>query len=106
MIRMAVLPYGRSGVIGGAMLGLGRALGETLAVALVLSVGGGVTVNLIGTSNPSTIAANIALNFPEATGIGVNALVASGLALFVITFAVNYLARAIVNRRADFSGAN
>jgi phosphate transport system permease protein len=106
MIKMAVLPYGRSGVIGGAMLGLGRALGETLAVALVLSVGGGVTFNLIGNSNPSTIAANIALNFPEATGIGVNALIASGLALFVITFAVNYLARVIVNRRADFSGAN
>jgi phosphate transport system permease protein len=103
MIRIAVLPYGRSGVIGGAMLGLGRALGETLAVAIVLSVTGAVTVNLIGSSNPSTIAANIALNFPEASGIGVNALIASGLALFVITFAVNFFARAIVNRRADFS---
>jgi phosphate transport system permease protein len=107
MIRMAVLPYGRSGVIGGAMLGLGRALGETLAVALVLSVTSGlVTFNVISSSNPSTIAANIALNFPEATGIGVNALIASGLALFVITFAVNFLARAVVNRRAEFSGAN
>jgi phosphate transport system permease protein len=107
MIRMAVLPFGRSGVIGGAMLGLGRALGETLAVALVLSVTSGlVTFDLISNSNPSTIAANIALNFPEATGVGVNALIASGLALFVITFAVNFLARAIVNRRAEFSGAN
>jgi phosphate transport system permease protein len=104
MIRIAVLPYGRSGVIGGAMLGLGRALGETLAVAIVLSVTTGlVSFNLISSSNPSTIAANIALNFPEASGIGVNALIASGLALFVITFAVNFLARAIVNRRADFS---
>src|SRR3712207_8188765 len=45
MIRMAVLPYGRSGVIGGSMLGLGRALGETMAVAIVLSVSGGITVN-------------------------------------------------------------
>jgi phosphate transport system permease protein len=107
MIRMAVLPYGRSGIIGGAMLGLGRALGETLAIALVLSVSGGVvTFNLISSTNPSTIAANIALKFPESSGIEVNTLIASGLALFVITFGVNLLARAIVNRRADFSGAN
>ena len=107
MIRMAVLPYGRSGIIGGAMLGLGRALGETLAIALVLSVSGGVvTFNLISSTNPSTIAANVALKFPESSGIEVNTLIASGLALFVITFGVNLLARAIVNRRADFSGAN
>jgi phosphate transport system permease protein len=107
MIRMAVLPYGRSGVIGGAMLGLGRALGETLAIALVLSVSAGaITFNLIGSTNPSTIAANIALQFPESSGIEVNTLIASGLALFLVTLAVNVLARAIVNRRADFSGAN
>jgi phosphate transport system permease protein len=107
MIRIAVLPYGRSGIIGGAMLGLGRALGETLAVAIVLSSSGGlVTLNLIGDNNPQTIAANIALQFPESSGIGVNVLIASGLALFLITLAVNVLARAIVNRRADFSGAN
>jgi phosphate transport system permease protein len=106
MIRMAVFPYGKSGVIGGAMLGLGRALGETLAVALVLSVSGGITINLISSGNPSTIAANIALQFPESSGIDVNTLIASGLALFVITLVVNVVARAIVNRRADFSGAN
>jgi phosphate transport system permease protein len=106
MIRMAVLPYGRSGVIGGAMLGLGRALGETMAIALVLSVSGGITFNLISSGNPSTIAANIALEFPESSGIDVNTLIASGLALFLITLAVNTLARWIVNRRADFSGAN
>ena len=107
MIRMAVLPYGRSGVIGGAMLGLGRALGETLAVAIVLSASGGlVTLNLIGRNNPQTIAANIALQFPDSSGIGVNALIATGLALFVITLVVNVLARAVVNRRAEFSGAN
>jgi phosphate transport system permease protein len=106
MIKMAVLPYGKSGVIGGAMLGLGRALGETLAVALVLSGSGGITFNLISSDNPSTIAANIALQFPESTGLDVNTLIASGLALFVITLAVNMLARWIVNRRADFSGAN
>jgi phosphate transport system permease protein len=106
MIRLAVLPYGRSGIIGGAMLGLGRALGETLAVAIVLSVSGAVTFDLVGSENPSTIAANIALNFPESSGVQVNALIASGLALFVITLLVNVLARAVVNRRADFSGAN
>jgi phosphate transport system permease protein len=106
MIRMAVLPYGRSGVIGGAMLGLGRALGETLAVAIVLSASGGITFNLISSSNPSTIAANIALQFPESSGLAVNVLIASGLALFVITLAVNMSARWIVTRRADFSGAN
>jgi phosphate transport system permease protein len=106
MIRMAVLPYGRSGIIGGSMLGLGRALGETMAIALVLSVSGGITFNLISSGNPSTIAANIALQFPESSGIEINTLIFSGLALFVITFAVNMLARSIVNRRADFSGAN
>jgi phosphate transport system permease protein len=106
MIRMAVLPYGKSGVIAGAMLGLGRALGETMAVAIVLSGGAGATVNLISNSNPSTIASNIALRFPEATGLGVNTLIASGLVLFLITLLVNMLARWVVNRRADFSGAN
>ncbi len=106
MIRMAVLPYGKSGVIGGAMLGLGRALGETLAVAIVLSASGGITLNLISSSNPSTIAANIALQFPESSGLAVNTLIASGLALFVITLTVNMFARWVVTRRADFSGAN
>jgi phosphate transport system permease protein len=101
-----VLPFGRSGVISGAMLGLGRALGETMAVAIVLSVSGGVTVNLISSGNPSTIAANIALQFPESSGVAVNALIASGLVLFVITLLVNALARYIVNRRREFSGAN
>ncbi|MDQ3512410.1 MAG: phosphate ABC transporter permease subunit PstC [Chloroflexota bacterium] len=106
MIRYAVLPYGKSGIIGGAMLGLGRALGETMAVALVLSISGGITFNLISSGNPGTIAANIALQFPESTGIAVNTLIASGLVLFLVTLAVNMLARYIVNRRADFSGAN
>ena len=106
MIRMAVLPFGRSGVISGAMLGLGRALGETMAVAIVLSVSGAVTFNLISSGNPSTIAANIALQFPESSGVVVNVLIASGLVLFVITLLVNALARYIINRRREFSGAN
>jgi len=106
MIRMAVLPFGRSGVVSGAMLGLGRALGETMAVAIVLSVSGVVTFNVISSTNPSTIAANIALQFPESSGLAVNVLIASGLVLFVITLLVNALARYIVNRRREFSGAN
>jgi phosphate transport system permease protein len=98
MIRMAVFPYARSGVVSAVMLGLGRALGETMAVAMVLSASGLVTFNLISSDNPSTIAANIALQFPEATGLRVNALIASGLVLFVVTFGVNFAARAIVAR--------
>jgi phosphate transport system permease protein len=69
-----------------------------MAVAMVLSASGLVTFNLISSDNPSTIAANIALQFPEATGLRVNALVASGLVLFVVTFGVNFAARAIVSR--------
>lgn len=106
MIRMAVLPFGKSGVISAAMLGLGRALGETMAVAIILSPSGGITFNLIGQGNPSTIAANIALQFPESTGVAVNTLIASGLVLFVLTLAVNLTARWIVARRSEFSGAN
>lgn len=106
MIRMAVLPFGRSGIVSAAMLGLGRALGETMAVAMVLSVSGGVTFKLLTADNPNTIAANIALSFPEAFGININVLIATGLVLFVVTFAVNAVARYIVNRRKDFSGAN
>lgn len=98
MIRMAVFPYAKSGLVSATMLGLGRALGETMAVAMVLSATGVVTFNLISTVNPSTIAANIALKFPESTGLSVNALIASGLVLFVITFIVNFAARLVVAR--------
>ena len=106
MIRMAVLPFGRAGIVSGAMLGLGRALGETMAVAMVLSATGHVTLELLTSDNPSTIAANIALKFPEAYGENVNVLIATGLILFIVTFLVNALARWIVSRRAQFSGAN
>lgn len=98
MIKMAVLPFGKSAVISGSMLGLGRALGETMAVAIILSVSGVVSFNLISSSNPSTIAANVALNFPESSGLDVNILIASGLVLFGITLLVNMIARAIIAR--------
>ncbi|HTL40341.1 MAG TPA: phosphate ABC transporter permease subunit PstC [Pseudolysinimonas sp.] len=106
LIRMAVLPFGRSGIVSASMLGLGRALGETMAVAMVLSPATIISFVLTSSQNPSTIASNIALNYPEAHGIGVNVLIATGLVLFVITFLVNAIARWVVSRRADFSGAN
>ena len=106
MITMAVLPFGRPGIISGAMLGLGRALGETMAVAMVLSPTGIVSFALLQSTNPSTIAANIALSFPESYGVNVNLLIFTGLVLFIITLIVNSVARYIVNRRKDFSGAN
>ncbi len=99
MIRMTVLPFGKSSVISGSMLGLGRALGETMAVTIILSVSGIVSFNLISQANPSTIAANIALNFPESSGLAINALIASGLVLFAITLVTNLGARAIIARQ-------
>jgi phosphate transport system permease protein len=106
MITMAVLPFGRAGIISAAMLGLGRALGETMAVAMVLSPNPQVIFQLLTSQNSNTIAANIALNFPEAHGVGVNILLATGLMLFIITLIVNMIARVIINRRKAFSGAN
>lgn len=106
MIRMTVFPYARSGIVGAVMLGMGRALGETMAVAMVLSASGVVSFRLLSSTNPSTIPANIALGIKEGSGLNVNVLIASGLVLFVITFAVNFAARRLVNRRKDFSGAN
>ncbi|MBX3068374.1 MAG: phosphate ABC transporter permease subunit PstC [Cryobacterium sp.] len=105
MVRTAVLPYGTPGMISASMLGLGRALGETMVVAMVLSPATVINFVLTGSANPPTIAGNIALNFPEAHGVGVNALIATGLILFVITLAVNAVARLIINRRKEFSGA-
>jgi phosphate transport system permease protein len=104
MIRIAVLPFARAGIVSAAMLGLGRALGETMAVALVLS-GGALGASLIQSGN-QTIAAEIALNFPEAFGLRLSELIAAGLVLFVITLAVNIIARLIIARHKEFSGAN
>ncbi len=97
-IRLAVFPYARSGVVSGVMLGLGRALGETMAVAMVLSATPIYTLNLISNSNPSTIAQNIAANYKEATPDRQALLIATGLVLFIVTFAVNFVARLIVAR--------
>ncbi len=93
-IRLAVLPFARSGIVSGAMLGLGRALGETMAIAMVLSPKPFlISLSLITSENPNTVAAFIAQNFPEAHGVSVSALIGLGLVLFLITFLVNALAR-------------
>jgi phosphate transport system permease protein len=105
VIRMAVLPFGRSGVISASMLGLGRALGETMAVATVLSPTFDIQSSLLDPGG-GTFAQNIALKFGEATQDGRDALIASGLVLFVITLLVNGAARAIIARRKEYSGAN
>jgi phosphate ABC transporter permease protein PstC len=97
MIRLTVLPFGRSGVLSAAVLGLGRALGETIAVALVLSANFELVYKILQPGG-NTIAANIAIRFADAQDVGRGALIASGLVLFVVTFFVNYLARAIAVR--------
>jgi phosphate transport system permease protein len=106
VVRMAVLPFGRSGLISASMLGLGRALGETMAVLMILSPGYAVSFFLLQPGQHQSIAANIAAKFPESSGLSVSVLIATGLALFVITLLVNLAARAIIARRAEFSGAN
>ena len=98
-IRLAVLPYGRSGIVGAIMLGLGRALGETIAVALVLAASFSVNLHVLEPGG-NTIAANIATKFGEAGSGGRDALIASGLVLFAITLVVNVVARSVVYRTA------
>ncbi|MDY6056033.1 phosphate ABC transporter permease subunit PstC [Micrococcus sp.] len=105
MIRMTVFPFARAGIISSVMLGLGRALGETMAVTMVLS-GGIFSWSLVESGRNQTIPSEIALNFPEAFGMRLNELIAAGLMLFIITLAVNMIARAIVNKHKEFSGAN
>ncbi|MBW1603354.1 phosphate ABC transporter permease subunit PstC [Streptomyces sp. JJ66] len=105
VIRMSVLPFGRSGVISASMLGLGRALGETMAVATVLSPSFVINLSLLDPGG-GTFAQNIAAGFNEAGDTGRDALIASGLVLFVITLLVNGGARLIIARRKEYSGAN
>jgi phosphate ABC transporter permease protein PstC len=98
MIRMAVLPYSRAGITGGAMLGLGRALGETIAVVLVIGASPTIGPHLFTQGN--TLAAVIANEFGEAANepLHSSALFAAGLVLFVLTLLVNIIARWFVAR--------
>ncbi len=96
MIRTAVLPYCRPGIVGGAMLGLGRAIGETIAVTILIGNAPQLGGHLFGQGY--SLAAVIANEFGEAQGLHRSALFAAGLVLFVLTLLVNGLARALVLR--------
>ena len=103
MIRDVILPFGKSGIIGATMLGFGRALGETVAVALVLQ-------NISYSANPhvlqhgaGSIAENIFVRFGESSPLELSALVASGVALMILTFGVGFAARRVVARTTKLS---
>lgn len=97
MIRDVLLPFGRSGIVGSILLGFGRALGETIAVVLVISLVIEANLNILEQGSGS-VSALIATKFNEAQGLEINGLIAAGLALFVLTLIVNLFARAIVRR--------
>lgn len=97
MIRSVVLPFGRGAMVGGTMLGLGRALGETIAVVMIISPVFKIQPHILqnGTSSVSSL---IALRFGEASPFAISALMAAGLALFALTLLVNFAAAAVVAR--------
>jgi phosphate transport system permease protein len=97
VIRSVVLPFGRGGIIGGTMLGLGRALGETIAVVLILSVAYKISFHLLQTGSV-TISALIAVNFSEASPAELSALIGAGCVLFFITLLVNLIAATFITR--------
>ncbi|MEA2132951.1 MAG: phosphate transport system permease protein [Solirubrobacteraceae bacterium] len=98
MIRMAVLPYSRAGISGAAMLGLGRAIGETIAATLVIGNAPKIAESIFGQGY--TLAAVIANEFGEAAATPTHraALIAAGLVLFVLTLVINFVARYFVGR--------
>jgi phosphate ABC transporter permease protein PstC len=98
MIRIAVLPFSRAGIVGGAMLGLGRALGETIAVTILIGDAPKLSSHLF--EQGYSLAAVIANEFGEAQGLHRSALFAAGLVLFVLTLLVNGVARGLVMRAA------
>jgi phosphate transport system permease protein len=97
MIRAVVLPFGKGGIIGGTMLGLGRALGETIAVYLIISPVFRINTHILQTGSNS-VSSLIALRYGDASGLGLSALMAAGLALFILTLIVNFTASSVVAR--------
>jgi phosphate transport system permease protein len=97
MVRAVVLPFGRSGIIGGTMLGLGRALGETVAVLLIISLSFRPNIRILQ-NGTSTISALIANDFGESTKNQLAALLTAGLVLFVLTLGVNTVAAMFISR--------
>jgi phosphate transport system permease protein len=102
MVRHVILPFGRSGIIGAALLGFGRALGETIAIAIMLSITVQPNWHVLETGGGS-IAGWIATQFGEANEAGINGLIAAGLALFMVTLMANAVARVIVKRSTRFA---
>jgi phosphate transport system permease protein len=96
MIRGAVFPHSRSGMVAGTMIGLGRAMGETIAIALVIGSSQRVTANVLGSGD--TLASVIANQFGEASGTHRAALIGCGVVLFAITIVISMAARAVVTR--------
>ncbi len=97
MVRTVVLPFGRAGVIGATMLGLGRALGETIVVLFIITPVF-TTNGHVAASGGNSIAAWVAGQFREAGPKGVSALMAAGLVLFAIALVVNVLGSIVINR--------
>ena len=97
MIRIVAIPFGRGGMIGGTMLGLGRALGETIAVLLIISPRFDINFHVLEAGSNS-VSSLIALRYSEASGFGLSALMAAGLSLFALTLIVNFTASAFVAR--------
>ncbi len=97
VVRSVVLPFGRGGIIGGTMLGLGRALGETIAIYLIINPIFDINFHILQ-NGTNSIAATIALRYAEANDFGISALMAAGLTLFLLTMAVNFGASAIIAR--------
>ncbi len=97
MIRSVVLPFGKGGIIGGTMLGLGRALGETIAIYLIISPIFQINFHILQ-RGANSIAAHIALRYGEANPFAMSALMAAGLALFILTMLVNFTASTVIAR--------
>jgi phosphate transport system permease protein len=99
MIKAVVFPYGRGGVVGGAMLGLGRALGETVAVYTVLNLVYDIRIEVLLSAGGS-VASMIVNKFGEAESEELKALMGAGFVLFMVTLLVNFLANYIINKTA------
>jgi len=105
MIRTVVLPFGRGGIIGGTMLGLGRALGETIAVLLIISPSFDIKIKILS-NGANTVSALIAGNFGEATSAQLTALLAAGFMLFIMTIGINTVAAVFVGRSRSGAGTD
>lgn len=104
MIKTVVIPFGRGGIVGGSMLALGRAMGESISVALIISAAFKISPHILETGG-NTIGALIAERFGDATrSYGLPALMAAALVLFVVTLVVNVLASMVVRRSRSGAG--